>query len=310
MKMALVLNSAKPAVRDVQRMIQELLRKGERALRRGHLSLEVRIHSVRQRLKRVRALMSLIRSALPEKVYQSETGRLRKLARPLSAARDAQVALQVFDGIPGRDYGATEDEHAAMRLSLQSRADQELNDLDAADTLFRTAALLRSAQHRIKRWDLHGGGWSILGIGLRREYSRARDSHRIAAEQPTLERLHDLRKQTKSFGHQLEILKPMASDELSRHVGDLEDLADWLGMVRDWSLLRTWLRRHASACRPLGPFQASDQADVRQKLAQELESRMNQLTTRALHASGQEFRLAPKVFVRHLHIQWKAWRDS
>ena len=60
------------------------------------------MHGARKDLKKTRALLRLVRPALPGKVYRRENRELRDIARALSSTRDADVLVAVVDGLHKR----------------------------------------------------------------------------------------------------------------------------------------------------------------------------------------------------------------
>ena len=70
--------------------------------------------------------------------------------------------------------------------------------------------------------------------GGQRIYRRGRRALAAAHEKPTVEHLHEWRKQVKYLRHQLELLRPMKAIVLEPFVERAEQLGDILGDDHDW----------------------------------------------------------------------------
>jgi CHAD domain-containing protein len=196
------------------------------------------IHDARKELKRARAALRLLRDALGKRTYKRENAAIRDAARPLGEIRDGRVLLDALSSLI-KHYGASA---AALPLTgfkrVLSRRRIQLREkiLEQSGTLASTRRILRQVRSRSERWDVKRRGWSVLGAGLRRTYSSGRDALEQARAARTDEHLHEWRKQTKYFWHELQMLQPL------RSLGALADrshkLADLLGDDHDLAVLR------------------------------------------------------------------------
>lgn len=232
--MAFELNLQEPTGDGVRRSaISEM----DKALE--HLAVEARasdeahveaIHEVRKCFKRVRAALRLVRDELGEKVYREENACFRDAGRPLAAVRDAQVLVETFDHL------APTRRPLRMRHALLENEKRVSGDVPPyGDAFAEVRRAILGARARAATWNIEPRGWRVFDAGVRRVYRTGRRSLAVAKETPTVDHLHELRKQTKYLWHILQLLKPgwIAQDkdlgararELSQVLGDDHDLA-------------------------------------------------------------------------------------
>lgn len=115
------------------------------------------VHAVRKRGKKVRALLRLVRPAAPA-LYRRENAAVRDMMRRVSAAREAGVAVETYDGLVARfsEDGVAE-ELAPVRAALaQRRAGVLDEELDTRLHAIRRD--LMAARERVGGWELEGDG--------------------------------------------------------------------------------------------------------------------------------------------------------
>src|SRR5262249_28703068 len=101
-------------------------------------------------------------------------------------------------------------------------------------------AAARAGRRKVKRWRL-GGGWSLVGPGLRICYEAAAQAFAVAVAEPAAEKLHECRKRIKDLRYQLERRAPARPRVLNRLAGLAHRLTDALGEDRDLFLLEQFL---------------------------------------------------------------------
>lgn len=196
-------NSAARAVtRDFERRTKRALR----AMSRASLT-ERRVHDVRKRLKDARASLRLMRRALGSSNYRKANRGLRDAARPFAAARDAMVLEQTFRSLAERLGSET---HAALLRAVEralARERQRVRRLSAGGHAWRgSRKLVRQARKRAIGSSKEMEGWKVVGAGLRCVYRNGREALHGARDLPSVERLHEWRKQAKYLRHGLEVL--------------------------------------------------------------------------------------------------------
>lgn len=218
---------------------------------RGHVHLAVmalsdkekedrlRIHASRKQLRRARATLRLCRDALSREQYAQTNRALRNAARPLSAARDADVLMETLAEIgkqrdkvrPSRSACAT------LHRLFDKQRDSQQRRATGAPSMARIRKALRQVDRAAVRWPLPAHGWPIVLEGVGRTYRRTRRAYRQARLDPSTEKLHEWRKQLKYLWHQLQILTPLSPDPLAKLAARTHKLSDCLGKDHDLSVL-------------------------------------------------------------------------
>ncbi len=196
------------------------------------------VHSARKGVKKARAVLRLVRPALPGNLYRGEQRALRDAGRLLSGTRDAEVlrntAKALAEHFAGRLPAAGfEGLHAAL-------AELEPGGLAAAgdvvdDPVGTAIEELGEVLARVPSWPLDGCGLGDIRAGAARTYSDGEAAWRAARGSDDVELLHDWRKRVKDLWYQHRLLRdawPLvltafsdAADALGELLGDEHDLA-------------------------------------------------------------------------------------
>ena len=263
-------------------------------------SRDVKVHEARKSLKKLRAVLRLVRPAIARKVYHRENMAFRDAARPLSEVRDAKILLETLDRIVktnGRGPRVRPFMEVRRELARHQRGVRE-KVLDQDDAFTTVDSTMKDALDRLDDWvDVHDG-WSSVGKGVQRVYGRGRRAFAVGSEKPTVEHLHEWRKQVKYLRHQLELLRPVKASVLEPLAKKAEDLGDILGDDHDLAMLR---REVAGDPERFGGTEVVD------SLLDKIDRRRERLERRAVSLGRQIFRRAPKDFGERLHAYWKAW---
>jgi CHAD domain-containing protein len=245
-------------------------------------------------------MLRLVRPAIARKVYRRENIAFRDAARPLSEVRDAKILVETLDKI-AKSNGRTPRGQpvAGVRRELlrnQHEICEKVLNHDEAFTI--VDSVMKNALERLDDWvDLHDG-WSSVGEGVQRVYRRGRRAWAVASEKPTVEHLHEWRKQVKYLRHQLELLRPMRASVLEPLAERMEVLGDVLGDDHDLAMLRRELA---------GDPERFGGTEVVESLLDRIDRRHERLERRAVSLGRRIFRSAPKDFRERLHGYWKAW---
>jgi CHAD domain-containing protein len=262
-------------------------------------SRDVKVHEARKSLKRLRAVLRLVRPAIARKVYRRENMAFRDAARPLSEVRDAKILLETLDKIVktnGRGRRVRPFMEVRRELARHQRGVSE-KVLDQDDAFTTVDSTMKEALDRLDDWvDVHGG-WSSVVKGVQRVYRRGRRAYGVGSEKPTVEHLHEWRKQVKYLRHQLELLRPVKASVLEPLAKKAEDLGDILGDDHDLAMLRREVA---------GDPERFGGTEVVESLLDRIDRRRERLERRALSLGRQIFRRAPKDFGERLHAYWKA----
>lgn len=213
------------------------------------------VHESRKSIKRVRALLRLVRSELPEKIYEFENKSLRDTARLVSELRSAQGVLNAAMSIQDL-YGdlLAEGTFVEMIARLSRRRDlTELKSMEDPNLVGRVVRSLERAYHRYGSWptdpearEVYGLGirdsYQAVGPGLGRTYGAGRSTMVTAYTRGLPGDFHEWRKRVKDMRHQMEFLAPlwpevvvgtaMTLDRLGNILGEDNDLAELLALLR------------------------------------------------------------------------------
>lgn len=203
------------------------------------------IHRARKGIRVLRAMLAL-RGDTGDGAAAAIDRRLRRLARSLSALRDAHVAAQTAEWL-ARDEAVW----SAAACALRAACERQLADALAADPGFAA----RRAQLARVRHALDALPWSKVGASacrqaLRRSRQRTRRGAAHARHRPTLDTLHAWRRRLRRQRLQVDALVRLAAiarmelpDRHGRHMRELKRLSDALGRRQDLRLLRRHLAR-------------------------------------------------------------------
>jgi CHAD domain-containing protein len=298
--MADQLRPTEAGTKGVCRLVRKQVGKALEALQ-GRPPSDEAVHDARKRLKKARAWLRLLRDAVGARRYRQENTTLRDAARPLTEVRDAKVLVDTLDVLAGR--AATELEETVREVGqalLDDQRDVRQRVLNGPDALSSVRTALDAARERLGDYPVDRRGWSVLGVGLRSVYRAGRDAFRAAREEPSVENLHEWRKQAKSLRHQLEVLRPIAPAVLEALADQAHALGDLLGDDHDLAVLHEKLDAQRA--------RFSDPEAVTALLAL-IDRRRQELWREAWPLGDRLYTVRPKQFVARLADYWHAWRS-
>jgi CHAD domain-containing protein len=258
------------------------------------------VHDARKELKRARATLRLLRDAMGEKAYRRENQAVRDAARPLSAIRDSKVLLDTLDGLVARFHATgelppTEDLRRALR---RERAAARRTALKGPKPFSESCVALQAVHHRARRWRLGGGGWEVLGAGLKRVYGQGRKALAAAQADRTPAKLHEWRKQTKYLWHQLQLLEPLWPGMIGELADQAHQLSDYLGDDHDLSVLRDKVVELGEGV----------EKSERRALIRLIDGRRTELRDKAMVLGRRLYQEAPADFEARFARYWRDWR--
>jgi CHAD domain-containing protein len=260
------------------------------------------IHAARKDLKRARATLRLLRDALGKSTYKKENAALRDAARPLSEARDGRVLLDALSSLV-KYYGTSAADlplGGFKRVLTRRRMQARKRVLGKPGPLRDTRKALREMRSRSDDWHVGRHGWSVLGAGLKRTYTKGRNAFTRARARPTDGNLHEWRKQTKYFWHQLQLFEPLGpQSRVAEFAGLAHEVEDFLGDDHDLAILR----ERAEEARDAFPRAAS-----REALLTLIEKCRAGLQQKALQLGLRLYEERPAVFIARIEKCWRKWR--
>jgi CHAD domain-containing protein len=165
------------------------------------------VHAARKDLKKTRSLLRLARPGMDAGVYRRENRTLRDAGRALSGTRDADVLVEVADGLAER-YGGQIPEASFTALRDELAADARAARAGDGDgAAGQAVAVLEGVAARAAGWPLDDCDRDALVSGAERAYRRGCAALAAALDEPTDERLHDLRKRAKDLWYHARLLE-------------------------------------------------------------------------------------------------------
>lgn len=260
------------------------------------------VHDSRKALKRLRALARFARPTIGEQRYRRENVSFRNAGRPLTDVRDGKVVLETWQRLCDETPALAAEPGLAgvSRLLEQRLATVRVHVFEQQQAVADIVAEITAARERVSDWTDVPHRWSTIRRGLKLAYRRAAAAYEKAFRDPTVEPLHEWRKQIKSLRYQLELLTPIAPEWLAPRVKETDELGELLGKDHDLAVLWELLADELDAEQQSGALRA---------LRDVIEERQAVMREDALLRGRAFFESSPKDFVRPLKLAWKAWRE-
>lgn len=280
---------------DLRRVARGRIDHAVAALRDPDADPTEAVHTARKDVKKLRSTLRLVRPVIGEKLYAAENARFRDASRGLSDARDAQVRSATVDAL-GECFAGDEPPGGwwAVRAALAAPDADSPPGLD--EDRERAAAAIEAGRDEVDRWPLTGSGFKLVAPGVRGAYSRGRKRYRQALDDPTDERLHELRKRAKDLWYHVRLARSGWPAMLEATANQAHELSDLLGDDHDLVLLTEYLDRGEA---PL----SAEQLDHLRKL---IEKRRSELQTQSFALAARLLAERPKRYAARLRAYWKA----
>jgi len=301
--MAFELKPGEPVGAGVTRNVRNQIEKAFRhAGAEEKLSENEAIAEVRKCFKRVRAALRLVREELGDDLYREENWCFRDAARPLTQVRDAGVLVETADRLRAQ-LTQTIGRAAFTKIRAVLVANHEEVRRGVMDEDKAFAAVQESATRalaRLPEWRLQREGWAAVEPGLRRVYRAGHRALALAAENPSMENLHEWRKQAKYLWHHLQLLEATWTDGQKQLAEQTHKLSTLLGEDHDLAVLRETLAADPLAYGGHRALKAAFAVIDRQR--RELEAQAFSL--------GQElYTDAPAAFTSRIGA-WMSWKEA
>jgi len=250
-----------------------------------------RIHDARKRLKRQRALLKLVASLMDEDVVAREEHVFQAVSRKLGAARDADVALETFEGLAWELVGPVDQVRALLTTGVQRQRKRGLS----ADKLGLLAGTIRKSSHILTEEKLLEGGLETVFPAMLKDYEKARKLRGVKTDDPV--KLHDLRKLAKRLMYQLTLLRKMIPNSLAKLLPKYSRFTELLGNHQDLQVLKDILAEHAHGIQiaRLPMLDAAIHASMKTRIK------------KARRLSREIFDTRPKGFAKLLRSNLKSW---
>jgi CHAD domain-containing protein len=279
--------------RTVRRQIEKAL-----AHLRARGDPDETVLEVRKCFKRVRAVLRLVRDDLVDTVYRRENFLFRDAARPLTEARDAVVLLETLDNLTG--HSADQIKPGELRkvrtLLAANRKAVTRRALTAQKAFASVVEAIEPVLGRLEDWTIRPEGWSALSGGLQRVYEAGFRALSASCTEPSVENLHEWRKQAKYLWHGLQLLQPAWTGD-EKELGDqVHNLSRLLGENHDLAVLRQMLGADPLAYGGHG---------VLENLFSLIKRRRENLEQQAFVLGRSIYADTPTVFAKRTGRSWK-----
>jgi len=282
---------------EIRDIVRGRIGKAARALRGRSPPSDAAVHYARKQLKRARAGLRLLRDAVPRASYARENAELRDAARPLSLVRDARVMLDTLDRL--RSSGARHGAGLGLRRALRGeRLCLRREILQRPENRKRIVRSLALAQHRVGRWRPGGDDRRIVRAGMKRIYRRGRKALARVEADPSVENLHEFRKQVKYLGLAMEALESIEFRHVKKLAKHAQSIADGLGDGHDLAVLREKIISVSPAVQ-----------DVPKALLSRIDQRLKKLGKKAVQRGERLYEARPREFIDR-HLQSEARRST
>jgi CHAD domain-containing protein len=283
----------------IKRTVRRQIEKALAHLRAGGDPDET-VLEVRKRFKRVRAALRLVRDDLVDTVYRRENFLFRDAARPLTEARDAVVLVETLDNLikHSADQIKPGEFHKVRTLLAANRKAVTRRVLTGQKAFATVVEAIEPVLTRLRDWAIRHEGWSAVKGGLQRVYQAGYRALSVSCTEPSVENLHEWRKQAKYLWHGLQLLEPAwAGDE--KELGDqVHNLTRLLGEDHDLAVLRQMLGADPLAYGGHG---------VLENLFSLIKRRRENLEQQAFVLGRSIYADTPTVFTKRMGRSWKPW---
>lgn len=226
--MAFTIAMDRPLGDELRNIALELAERSLLELDNAETDLHDAVHQVRKHGKKLRALLRLVRTAVPG-LYRRENTLVRDVARELSHLRDRGALLETVAAL--ENEAVTEDERAALAV-LRPRLERE-----AAAAHEHAPAVIANARHaftelarRVPDWPLGDLEPHDLFEGAARTYRSGRKAlARARAHGDDAALHHAWRKQVKYGAHHWLLLQQLWPTVIRALHAEMDMLADDLG---------------------------------------------------------------------------------
>ena len=258
------------------------------------------VHEVRKCFKKARAAVRLVREDLGDDIYHDENCCFRDAARPLTQVRDAEMLIETLDKLEQEPAAPTS--FAKIRQALVANQTEVINRVVRQEKAFAAIVdVATGALARLPNWKIERDGWVAMDSGLRRVYRSGHRALTLSTENPSVENLHEWRKQAKYLWHQLQLLEPAWTSSAPDLAAQFHQLSRLLGEDHDLAVLRQTLAAD--------PLAYGGHLSLKE-LFTFIDPRRDELERQAFALGRTLYKDSPKVFTGRIAACWTAWAKT
>lgn len=195
------------------------------------------VHEARKCIKRMRALLRLVRGAVGDECWRAESSIVRDVGLRLSPLRDSDVAQQTINAL-------AIDATAPMQKALQQLgaliaqgSGQALDAASRQQVMIEAQVTIAAFRKTCEAFAVPGAMPHVIATGLGRAQRQCRARLQRAREEPTDERLHDLRKAVQAHWRHMLLLSGTWPDLMKARADEARALSVLLGEDQDLAML-------------------------------------------------------------------------
>jgi CHAD domain-containing protein len=261
----------------------------------------VTVHDIRRAMKRWRAFLRMLAPILGDGT-ESLREQARDLSRKLTAARDAQSAIDAFQDAVEAGLEQSAALSAQSLRTIQSRLEALRAEGERSiwndERRREMSEYLANAATQVAGWNFQTIAFDDVADTLSTTYRRARRAIPRSWDEITAEELHELRRRVVEHRYQMELIEP-AWPRLGRlWVDEAQRLRTRLGKYQDLAVLTL----KAGPKQPLARW--------RSKLMPLIAHRQHEHAGAAKRIAARLFAESPKAFRRRLESLWEAQSDD
>jgi CHAD domain-containing protein len=242
------------------------------------------LHNARKALKRLRALLRSLRFAFPDELFRQENQRFAAVGRRIAPLRDVHVQLRTL----ARLNGGAGDVSGCVRRGLLRRERDYTRQIPEMQQAM--SQMLDVSRQNLALWPVARATPPKVAGSLKRVYKAGRRCFKTALRDPGPEILHQWRKQAKTLGYGLELIRCIGPKKAGKWINRTEKLSEFLGDDHDLFLLQSALEReHPSLPAP-----------DRRRLSKLITSKRAKLQKRAFKLGKRIFHQKPGAFEESL----------
>ena len=200
------------------------------------------VHETRKSLKRLRALVHLIKAAIPKSDFKQRQAKLKQIANSLSGVRDIQAMLETMAKLEAWDERAGRGRVvSAIRDHLEAKRDAAEKALKSSGTV-KIRKQLKEVRKDFDEIVFEQNDFKYLASTIEEDYRLARRSFRRAYKLNEDEAFHDWRKYVQRHWRQLLLVAPSWPKALRPNILLARDLSEVLGEDHDLYVLLQYIQ--------------------------------------------------------------------
>lgn len=299
--MAYVFKQEGAITQNINRILSEEIKAALDALEQPGQTTPETIHSIRKRIKKIRALFRLVRSELKQKDFQRLNSYYRTLGRQLSSLRDATVMINTLDKLrEARPDSLPPHVFASLHQALVQQQKQAASEFfDDPTQIGQVTKAFKQASRRVPGLPKHHNSFRLMAPNLKSIYRRARKALKAATREPSIDQLHELRKEVKTLWYHTRLLQPIWPGLLKAYEHEFGRLGELLGDDHDYGVLAQLIESEQLSL---------PDKQTKEVLLQGLHEQRSQLQEQIYPLANRLLAEKAGEFVKRFRLPWKVWR--